>query len=135
MDCRQNFVFTVLFVSLHVGTYTPVRGCSGKRYMTTLKKMCSTCVCLYSHLKTWSTHLTDEVYPSDSLNVSTCDTQKLVLGWNINQKIFDINLQYLCVNPSGVSVFARNKHGVHAQHTTQWGGRQFDSSAVDQSKI
>eukprot|EP00731_Ephydatia_muelleri_P010281 Em0005g867a len=43
----------------------------------------------------------DVVYPLDRLNVSSCDTQKLVLGWNINQKIYDISLRYLCVNPSG----------------------------------
>ena len=54
--------------------------------------------------------LADMVYQSDGLNVSTCNTQILVLGWNINQKIFDIGLHYLCVNPSGVSVSARTNH-------------------------
>ena len=58
--------------------------------------------------------LLDVVYPLDELNVSTCDTQKLVLDWKINQPIFDIGLQYLCVNPSGVGdcVSARTNHGV-----------------------
>ena len=59
--------------------------------------------------------LTDVVYPLDRLNVSSCDTQKLVLGWNINQKIYDISLRYLCVNPSGVRVSARTN--MFVQHT------------------
>ncbi|KAL5493952.1 hypothetical protein EMCRGX_G015204 [Ephydatia muelleri] len=57
----------------------------------------------------------DEVYQSDGLNVSTCDTQKLVLGWNINQKIFDIGLHYLCVNPSGVNVSTPSLNGFTVQ--------------------
>ena len=59
--------------------------------------------------------LADVVYQSDGLiNVSRCDTQKLVLGWNINQHIYDIDLGYLCVNPSGVGdcVSVRTNHEV-----------------------
>ncbi|KAL5494011.1 hypothetical protein EMCRGX_G015279 [Ephydatia muelleri] len=85
MDCGQSFVFVGLLL-LHVGTFSPVRGCR------------------------------DEVYQSDGLiNVSRCDTQKLVLGWNINQHIYDIDLGYLCVNPSGVNVSTPYLYGFTAQ--------------------
>ncbi|KAL5493942.1 hypothetical protein EMCRGX_G015188 [Ephydatia muelleri] len=74
MDCGQRFVFVGLLM-LQVGTFSPVRGCR------------------------------DDIQPNPSdgrINVSTCDTQKLVLGWNINQPIYNIDLHYLCINPSGV---------------------------------
>ena len=56
--------------------------------------------------------LPESTYPTDALTMPTCNTDKLVLAWNIKQPVYEMGLQYTCINPSGVS----NESARHRLH-------------------
>ena len=48
--------------------------------------------------------LAESTYPTDALTVLTCNTNELVLAWDVKQDVYEISLDYSCINPSGVLV-------------------------------